>query len=351
MGQYETFEKLVDQYNTVIVEAIVDLQYKKDNKFWEKFGEEGRKNRHIDASYHLPFLREAVLLGDTEIFIDYIDWARQLFASNNLPDEKLKEAIIFFSDILQKKMPVSLHDLFIPVIKAALLRFEKPVLQNRSFIDTSTSVGKLADAYTRELIRGNRKIAAEMVHKAVAEGMSIKSIYLDVFQSSQYEIGRLWVTNQISVATEHYCSAATQSIMSQLYPYLFTTRRIGKKMVAACVGGELHEIGIRMVADFFEMDGWDTYYLGANSPADSILKAVDEYNAELICLSAAMPYHLRLVKETISQIRSNQTGKKVKIMIGGRAFNSQNDPSSTFKADGYAPDAQQAVSLATKILS
>ena len=42
-------------------------------------------------------------------------------------------------------------------------------------------------------------------------------------------------------------------------------------MVATCIGGELHEIGIRMVADFFEMEGWDTYYLGANTPADAVV--------------------------------------------------------------------------------
>ncbi|MDZ7776615.1 MAG: hypothetical protein U5L09_13885 [Bacteroidales bacterium] len=55
--------------------------------------------------------------------------------------------------------------------------------------------------------------------------------------------------------------------MSQLYPYIFNSQRVGKSMVAATVGGELHEMGIRMVADFFEMEGWDTWYLGANAPA------------------------------------------------------------------------------------
>jgi methanogenic corrinoid protein MtbC1 len=27
---------------------------------------------------------------------------------------------------------------------------------------------------------------------------------------------------------------------------------------------------MRMVADFMEMEGWDTYYLGANTPTESV---------------------------------------------------------------------------------
>jgi hypothetical protein len=36
--------------------------------------------------------------------------------------------------------------------------------------------------------------------------------------------------------------------------------------VAACVSGELHEIGVRMLCDLLEMEGWNTIYLGANVP-------------------------------------------------------------------------------------
>ena len=69
--------------------------------------------------------------------------------------------------------------------------------------------------------------------------------------------------NLLSVAQEHYCTAATQLVMSQLYPRIFSTERRGRTLVAARVADDLHEIGLRMVADFFEMEGWDTFYVGA----------------------------------------------------------------------------------------
>ena len=80
---------------------------------------------------------------------------------------------------------------------------------------------------------------------------------------------RYWQMNRLTVAQEHYCTAATQMIMSQLYPYIFEGERNGRVLVATCVAENLHEIGVRMVTDFFEMDGWDTFYLGANVPTAS----------------------------------------------------------------------------------
>ena len=137
--------------------------------------------------------------------------------------------------------------------------------------------------------------------------------------------------------------------MSMLYPHIFATKRIGKTFVAACVGGELHEIGIRMVSDFFEIEGWDTYYLGANTPADTILQAIDDNQAQLVGLSAAMPYHRKLIRETISKIRNSDTGKNVKIIIGGNAINIRKGQYDSFGADGFAPDAENATKIGAEL--
>jgi methylmalonyl-CoA mutase cobalamin-binding domain/chain len=164
----------------------------------------------------------------------------------------------------------------------------------------------------------------------------------------QYEIGRLWQMNQISVAQEHYCSAATQLIMSQLYPYIFKTEKIGRRLVAACVGEELHEIGIRMVADFFEMEGWDTYYLGANTPTQSILRTIQEKEIDVLGLSTTMPFHVNILKDLIEKVRLCPEGEKIKIMVGGYPFQVSPDLGKKLKADDYARNAQDAIEIAKK---
>ena len=128
-------------------------------------------------------------------------------------------------------------------------------------------------AYLEALLGGDRQTASRLLLDAVESGTPLKDIY-QVFQRSQYEIGRLWQMNKITVAQEHYCSAATQLIMSLLYPRVFNTERIGRTLVAACVQGDLHEIGMRIVANFFELEGWGTSYLGANMPTSGIVDAL-----------------------------------------------------------------------------
>nr|WP_243687075.1 B12-binding domain-containing protein [Methanobacterium formicicum] len=83
----------------------------------------------------------------------------------------------------------------------------------------------LAKNYMDALLNLRRNEASDMIMKAVEEGTSIKDIYMNVFEASQHEIGRLWQTNQITVAQEHFCTAATQRVMSQLYPHIFSTQK------------------------------------------------------------------------------------------------------------------------------
>ena len=36
----------------------------------------------------------------------------------------------------------------------------------------------------------------------------------------------------------------------------------GLKFVGSCIDEENHEVGLRMVSDILELDGWDTYFFG-----------------------------------------------------------------------------------------
>jgi hypothetical protein len=82
--------------------------------------------------------------------------------------------------------------------------------------------GALAERYLELVRAGRRGEASDLILEAVRGGVHVKEIYLHVFQPAQWEVGRLWQTGQLSVAQEHFCTAATQWIMSQLYPWVFS---------------------------------------------------------------------------------------------------------------------------------
>jgi methanogenic corrinoid protein MtbC1 len=137
--------------------------------------------------------------------------------------------------------------------------------------------------------------------------------------------------------------------MSQLYPRIFATARVGRCLVATCVGDELHEIGVRMVADLFEMAGWDSYYLGANTPVQGVLQALQERRADVLAISATLTMHVGQVRELIERVRATEVGRRTAILVGGYPFLLSPELWRRVTADGFAPDAEQAVQVANRL--
>ena len=187
--------------------------------------------------------------------------------------------------------------------------------------------------------------------QAVRDGTSIAEIYLKVFQPVQYEIGRLWQTGKIGVAEEHYCTACTQSIMAQLFPSIFRSTKNGRRTVVACLGNELHEVGARMVADLFEMEGWSSDFLGANTPAKGIFESIERRRPDVLCLSVTIDFHLPGLMDFIRDLRSREEHASLKVLVGGRPFILAPGLWEKVAADGTASNAMDAVKVATNLVA
>jgi methanogenic corrinoid protein MtbC1 len=219
------------------------------------------------------------------------------------------------------------------------------------FIEAESPLAGLAQQYLEARVARQRYQAAELVEQALETGVSLKQLYLEVFQPVQYEIGWLWQRGEISVGHEHYCTNASQLIMSSLYARLFRRPAGERKLVAACVQGELHEFGLRMLADFFEMEGWDTLYLGANTPGESVISALEETGAELLAIGATMHDQVASAADLIAQVRGAPHVARIPILVGGYTFRTVEGLWQKTGADGSARDAQQAVALGTELVT
>jgi methanogenic corrinoid protein MtbC1 len=345
----ETAKTLAAQ-RTTLAEMIVARQYAAQPEIWNTYGEKGREISKRDVDYHLYYLAESIQANDPSIFSHYVDWLKILFRGLRFPDEVLPVMLDSIQDVLREKLPKEMGTIANEYVGAAASGLETTTSTQAPFLLQKSPLGNLAKHYLEALLSGDKKRATRLIQDTVQKGEGIKNIYLQVLQPVQREIGRLWHLNKLSVAQEHFASAVTQLIMSQLYSQIFATKKIGRRLVAACVSKELHEIGVRMVADFFEMSGWDTYYLGANLPPSTISNALKDYRADVLALSCTLPVHRGETKNMIAHVRSIKAHKNTKIIVGGYAFNAIQDSWKQSGADGYAQDAEEAVSLASRLL-
>jgi len=284
------------------------------------------------------------------LFADYLSWFSTVLRTRELPEYYLDGLLDKFQELIEGDLSKERRSKFSKHFNEALTSWKQRGIEPHSFIDSGNRLGALAGHYLSAVLNANRNEARKLIMEAVEESdTSVKDIYIHVFQAAQYEIGRLWQFNEISVAQEHYSTAVTQMIMSQLYPHIFGNGKKGKRMVAACVGRELHEIGIRMVADFFEMEGWDTYYLGANVPGEDLMQELDDKNPHVLSLSVTMTVNLTLLEDIIEKIRKKSEYDDLKILVGGYPFQVSRALWKDMGADGFAQDAGKAIGIAEEL--
>jgi methanogenic corrinoid protein MtbC1 len=345
----EAIGRILDSDRALLAEAITSRQYEAQPELAARYGEAGRARCLQDANYHLSYLADAVAASSHALFSDYIGWAKVMLEARGVPAADLSRNLTIMGEVVAERLPPEMRPVIQEYFAAGLNRLPALPSDLPPLFEDAAPHAELAQKFLRLLLNGERHVASRLILDAVDSGVDVKDIYLHVFQSSQREIGRLWQMNRVSVAQEHYCTAATQLIMAQLYPRIFRTEKNGRKIVATSIGGELHEIGIRIITDFFEMEGWDTYYLGANCPTSAILQALSDRSADVLAVSATMTFHIRAVENLIAAVRASEDVKAVKILVGGYPFNIEPELWKRVGADGYAADASEAVAKASSL--
>jgi len=168
------------------------------------------------------------------------------------------------------------------------------------------------------LVAGDRQQSRVIFETWLAEGLDVRVLYEERIRRALYEIGMLWEQGLISVATEHLASAITEGLLNLVTPRLIAMPKNGKTVVVSCTANEYHQIGARMVADFFEMNGWRSYFLGANMPVADVIALIREKQPDAVALSLAISFNLETLLDMVRAIRAASAA--IPILVGGHAF-------------------------------
>ena len=207
------------------------------------------------------------------------------------------------------------------------------------------TVTLLRDRYLTAIVAGARREALEVaVEDALADDVPAARVYLDVVQAAQYEVGQLWHANRLSVAQEHLATEISRSVIGHLQPHLPLQRRNGKRVVVACIEGELHDLGARMVADFLEMAGFEVTYLGANVPSENLVALVRAKRPDLLALSVTRSSCVTALRRTVSAVRATG-GDRISIAAGGQVFLRRPDLCRRLGIDIHARNARDLIAV------
>jgi len=172
--------------------------------------------------------------------------------------------------------------------------------------------------FLENLLSGNRTVCSEITHRYLDINPSIEDLYEELFRSSLYQVGKLWETNKISVATEHIATAITEGLLNELYERIISQKRQHKSVVLACVENELHQVGIKMVGDIFEKNGWESFFLGAGIPTGELLRFMQQAKPNVLAISLSVYFNLPNLLKMLNAIRIDFPA--LPILLGGQAI-------------------------------
>jgi len=86
-----------------------------------------------------------------------------------------------------------------------------------------------------------------------------------------------------------------------------------------------------MVADFFTIAGFNVTFVGAYTPLDAFLSAVERIKPEFVAISVTNFYNLVASRRFVKDVKAAHLN--VKVIVGGRAFGQNPEKAREFGAD------------------
>jgi len=342
--------RIVESTATAVANWSVARHAELDSDLEKRYGARWREEWVGHVASQMRFLAQAIAVRRPQLFADSVQWTHNAFQARGVKDVDLVSSLRCVREVIEAELPEAVAGTASEYIGHAIERLEAKSPVEPLSITSEEPHRRLTLQYLEAVLDGRREDAEKVILTAVDTGMTVRDVYEHLLEPAQIELGHMWHAGEITVADEHFASAITQAIMSILRSRFPEGERNGKRVVAAAVGGELHEIGVRMVADFFEMDGWDVVYLGANTPSTDMVSVIRERRADLLAVSASTLLHVVAVGELIEQVRKDEICAKTKVIVGGPPFRSVPDLWSELGADGSAVSATEAVKLGNSLI-
>jgi len=200
-----------------------------------------------------------------------------------------------------------------------------------------------------KVIEGNVDEIKKLIEEAIGLKLPPQKIIYEGFVPGLDTIGEKYSAGEIFLP-EMLVSAITVSEgMNILKPLLVESdTKIKGTVVAGTVVGDIHDIGKNIVCMMIEGNGFKVIDLGVDVPAEKYIEAAKENKADIIAMSALLSTTRVNMKGIIERIRSSELNHRVKIMVGGAPLTQ--DFADSIGADGYAPDAGQAVKKAEELI-
>jgi corrinoid protein of di/trimethylamine methyltransferase len=207
---------------------------------------------------------------------------------------------------------------------------------------------EILEKLKKGVIEFDEDLVSQTSHEVLELGMDAYQAIMDGLAAGMDVVGELFSKKEYFVPEMLMCADALYVGLDILRPHakMDESRQAVGEVVIGTVEGDVHDIGKNLVKMMFEIAGFTVHDLGKDVPVDKFVEEQIRTDSDIVCLSAMMTTTMLSMKTVIEKLRAKNPN--VKIMIGGAPISA--DMAEKWGADGYAPDAHNALQGALNMI-
>lgn len=184
---------------------------------------------------------------------------------------------------------------------------------------------KFYHALEEALKKNDKESAVKLTLNAYQEGLEPVLFYQDVITPILNNI-HCQEDDYACIWLEHQMSAIVRTLIEISYAYVIKSKetlKAKRHVLIVCPKDEYHELGAVIGSHLFKKAGFETTYVGANTPLKTIDSALRVLSADYLVLSVSNAYHLSETMKVINHVHDHFAS--VKVLGAGRGFQTNTD--------------------------
>jgi MerR family transcriptional regulator, light-induced transcriptional regulator len=152
------------------------------------------------------------------------------------------------------------------------------------------------------------------------EEITVVDLYEKVLRKSMSFLTDVESDSNHKIWKEHIQSGIVRTIIEMSSPFVLKSRTNlhFKRAAVICPDGEQHELGARMVSDYIRIMGYETFFVGRDTPRSEMKDLITSLSLDLIAISVTNYYNLTKVVQMVDFIELNFPN--IKIIVGGKGI-------------------------------
>jgi len=181
----------------------------------------------------------------------------------------------------------------------------------------------VAQRLAAEMVEAVKEFNGRRLNRVLDEakvGLGWQGLIEKVISPAAAEIGRLWQAGEMTIAQEHFFSAAVKiQLGSRVHG--FAPLPNAPRIVVGTPAGQMHKLGAVLAANAAANMGWEVAYVGASVPAEELAGAVKKFGARALAISLTFPKGDPVLLGELHDL-GRLVPEGTRIVVGGQAVDS-----------------------------